>query len=142
MRVTAASIKASTRNRRKKHYTYHRESVGVTPRDGTKIRAVFDLFDQNRGAIMTLNASLTKDMALKPGISHSIDHLNIMYDMDIRRLGRASYCLAGRWVDGKYEDYFVEVWGESWADYVKTWDRLLFQMDRRTPARQNGLVDV
>jgi hypothetical protein len=72
------------------------------PREGTRLREIWDLLQANRGVVVTLN--LTKDSA-------AIEQLRSFYGLDLRRiLHNKHWCLCGEWIDGKYIDYVKGKW--------------------------------
>jgi hypothetical protein len=99
---SAASIKASARGR--KHQGRTPQQV---PREGTRLRALYDLLWENRGRFVDLG-TLHKD-----DINRIHGDLRDYYGLDIRgrrvrdgtRGGHNAWCLAGEWVGRGYIDY-------------------------------------
>jgi hypothetical protein len=66
------------------------------PREGTKVRAVYDLFMTHKGTPVSYSR------AHRPEI---IDRLTDNWGLDIRRVGKGRYLLAGEWFGREYVDY-------------------------------------
>lgn len=70
------------------------------PKEGTKLRTVYDFFLMNRGipvkfSVTTINNRVVED-------------LQNYYGLDIRNIRRGTWVLAGEWINGKYKDYIAE----------------------------------
>lgn len=75
--------------------------AGAAPRQGTQLRAVYDLFQANRGRPI---AFLTSDFGGPNRIAQLVDY----YGLDIRRLRRGRWILAGEWFGRVYVDYVAQ----------------------------------
>lgn len=73
------------------------------PREGTRLRALYDLFMANKGAV--INRPLTIEFDLG-GIA--IEQLRNFYGLDIRCVGYGQWLLAGEWFGRVYIDYVAE----------------------------------
>ena len=69
------------------------------PKEGSKIREMYDLFYSNRGKII--------DITIDSGGYNRKSYLENSYGLDIRRISKEKWILVGEW-DGKvYIDYVV-----------------------------------
>lgn len=73
----------------------------LVPRDGTKVRALYDLLMLNKGLPVDLPLTLLYN-------SGSIEHLRNFYGMDIRKLGYGRWVFAGEWFGPTYLDYVAD----------------------------------
>jgi hypothetical protein len=68
------------------------------PREGTRLRFLYDLFQSNRGKIVSFSlARAGKDVA----------SLVDFYGLDIRTIGKRRWLLAGEWQGKEYVDYVL-----------------------------------
>jgi hypothetical protein len=91
MRTAPASRFRTTR---KCHAT--RNSI---PSEGTKLRALYDLFHASRGQVIDFS---------RPGNGRPFNDLIDYYGLDIRRISRGKWVLAGEWFGKIYLDYIQE----------------------------------
>lgn len=70
------------------------------PRDGTKLRQVYDLFQRNKGN--TIEFAVTRQT-----IARQISDLRDYYGLDIIRIGKCQWVLAGEWFGRVYIDYIA-----------------------------------
>jgi hypothetical protein len=90
MRTTPASeLKKQTRRR-----------INSIPREGSRIRALYDLFHTNKGQVI--------DFAASTGNGRPMADLIEYYGLDIRRVARGRWVLAGEWFGRVYLDYVSE----------------------------------
>jgi hypothetical protein len=75
----------------------YRKPSGRVPREGTKIRAVYDLFYANKGKLVPFNSSRNAHYCLI--------QLTDIYGLDIRRIRKCTFCLVGEWFGRVYVDY-------------------------------------
>ena len=79
--------------------------ISPYPGEGTKLRALYDMFNANRGKIMNITFGNSNNGRM---IARLIDE----YGCDIRCLKRggntkpSKWVFAGEWIDGKYVSYF------------------------------------
>jgi len=71
----------------------------LVPTEGTKIRAVFDLFMANKGIPVHYKAAKGEVQ---------LYYLRDFYGLDIRRVGPQRFVLAGEWFDTVYIDYIAD----------------------------------
>jgi hypothetical protein len=71
------------------------------PHEGTKIRAVYDLFYANKGKVVQFT------VAWDDGHGTRLTQLRDIYGLDIRRMSVGKYCLVGEWFGDKYVDYIA-----------------------------------
>lgn len=71
------------------------------PKEGTKIRELYDLFMDNKGKILDVTFNDSTERSRKAYLVDS-------YGLDIRCLQRGKWCLVGEWNDDKYIDYVVQ----------------------------------
>lgn len=74
-------------------------SINSVPREGTKLREVYDLFQANKGRVVHFTRPRSSDV-----IAHLID----FYGLDILCLKRGHWVLAGEWFGKIYVDYLAE----------------------------------
>lgn len=98
--MSASMIKRSARG-------LYVEPLQNQPRDGTKLREVYDLFVRNPGTIFSFVDSKT--------LQSNLGYLRDMYLLDIRSAGHGNWCLVGRYTDKGYEDYFAKAWGKDYS---------------------------
>jgi len=72
------------------------------PREGTKLRAIHDLFVANKGIPIAFSTSGAPARA-------RIEQLRNFYGLDIRCLARGRWVLAGEWYGSTYVDYIADV---------------------------------
>jgi hypothetical protein len=68
------------------------------PREGTKTRALYDLFYDNKGKVIDFCSTNSKDAVYLP-------QLTDVYGLDIRRIKKNKWCLVGEWFGKIYVDY-------------------------------------
>jgi hypothetical protein len=88
MHVKSAAVAKGTRP----------EPTNLKPREGTKIRALFDLFYANKGRAV--------DVYCAVDVGARLAQLQDIYGLDIRRFGKSKYCLVGEWFGATYIDYY------------------------------------
>jgi hypothetical protein len=71
------------------------------PREGTQLRALYDLFVANKGRVVDVSPTMRGGRALSD--------LTDYYEMDIRKLGHRRWVLAGEWFGPDYVDYIAAV---------------------------------
>ncbi len=71
-----------------------KRTLNDIPREGSKIRAVYDLFQANKGRVIFINFN-----GVHP------DQLTDYYGLDIRNMGYGKWVLAGEWFGKVYLDY-------------------------------------
>ncbi len=69
------------------------------PKEGSKLRELYDLFMNNKGKIIKIKLSRNRPS--------EIEQLRNTYDMDIRSLKRGYWCFVGEWFGKVYIDYLV-----------------------------------
>src|SRR6266404_2959165 len=73
------------------------------PREGSKIRELYDLFMANKGKIIAISLNLNGDTSS----NRRKEYLQDSYGLDIRKVCNGKWILAGEW-DGKvYIDYMA-----------------------------------
>lgn len=72
------------------------------PTPGTNLRMIYDLLMEHRGRVVEI--TLNKNTK---GYMYNI--LPDMYGLDIRRIGKNRFCLAGEWFGTEYRDYIAEM---------------------------------
>lgn len=77
---------------------YRRAPVQAAPREGTKLREVYDLFQANKGRVI----SFTRPAA------YITESLTDYYGLDLRCVGYRKWVLAGEWFGKIYVDYVSE----------------------------------
>jgi hypothetical protein len=70
--------------------------VNKVPTPGSKIRLLYDLFQENKGKFIRVS-----------GQYDSISCLRDFYGLDIRTFQRGQYCLVGEWFGKAYIDYLA-----------------------------------
>ena len=93
---SAAQIKASVKRRGKCR------PLEPYPREGTKIRALFDLFVEFRGQIIDFGANSYK---VDKTLGTRVKYLQDMYGMNITHLSLGKWCYRGEYIGGKYVAY-------------------------------------
>jgi hypothetical protein len=84
------------------HFKTHRKSHAPRnsiPSEGSKLRAVYDLFQRSKGRVI--------DYA-SPNNDRLLADLQDYYGLDIRRVARCKWVLAGEWFGLIYRDYIAE----------------------------------
>jgi hypothetical protein len=74
----------------------------LAPREGTKLRELYDLLQANRGK--PVKVALSKFC----GYQHGIDQLRDFYGLDIRKVRQGVWLLAGEWFGATYRDYVAD----------------------------------
>lgn len=71
------------------------------PKKGTRIRKIYDLFISNKGTVIKFT---------HPAKGHNriIQDLTDYYGLDIRKISRGEWVLAGEWFGKVYVDYIAE----------------------------------
>lgn len=77
-----------------------REFNQLRPREGTRLRATYDLFMANRGVPI--------DWRHPDRHGATVAQLRDFYGLDIRRIGPKRYVLAGEWFGKTYIDYISD----------------------------------
>ena len=93
---SAAQIKASVKRRGKCR------PLEPYPREGTKIRELFDLFVEFRGQIIDFGHEGRK---YDHQLATRIKYLQDMYGMNITHLHLGKWCYRGEYIGGKYVAY-------------------------------------
>ena len=70
------------------------------PKEGSKLRQLYDYFLMNRGLVIQISFN-RKDCS-------NVEVLRDFYGLDIRNIRRGAWVLAGEWINGKYKDYIAE----------------------------------
>lgn len=70
------------------------------PKEGSKLRELYDLFMNNKGKIIKIKLSRNR--------RSEIDQLRNIYGMDVRLLKIGHWCFVGEWVGKVYIDYLAE----------------------------------
>jgi hypothetical protein len=83
------------RTGRKRHPT--RNSI---PSEGSRLRSLYDLFHSSKGRVIEFAASA--------GNGRPMSDLIEYYGLDIRRVDRCKWVLAGEWFGSTYQDYISE----------------------------------
>jgi hypothetical protein len=68
------------------------------PRIGTKLRSIYDLFISSKGQVIDFVAAHERPLS----------DLQDYYGLDIRRISRGRWVLAGEWFGRVYLDYVAE----------------------------------
>jgi len=76
-----------------------RRQINSIPREGSKIRALYDLFHSNKGQVI--------DFA-SPCNDRPLSDLRDYYGLDISRVAPCKWVLAGEWFGRAYRDYIAE----------------------------------
>lgn len=71
------------------------------PREGTKLRSLYDVFQANKGIVIAGGFGDRR-------ISRKMEDLRDYYGLDIRRIRNGHWVLAGEWFGLKYVDYIAE----------------------------------
>lgn len=77
-----------------------RRQINPIPREGSKIRAIYDLFHSNKGRVIDFAASTDNGRPMFALIEY--------YGLDIRRVAPRKWVLAGEWFGSEYRDYVIE----------------------------------
>lgn len=72
------------------------------PREGTKTRALYDLFYAHKGELILISA------ASNGGSDTRLSQLIDVYGLDIRNIKAGCWILAGEWFGRKYVDYIAQ----------------------------------
>lgn len=89
-------------------HTKHSRPLQKIPREGTNIRAVYDLLMERRG--LPIEVPLT---VLTGNGKRIINDLTDFYGLDIRKLRSKCWVLAGEWIGRVYVDYIAEALANS-----------------------------
>lgn len=81
----------------------HRQDV---PREGTRIRRMYDLLMANKGQGVEVNLTSFENKPSRSGVA--INYLRDFYGLDIRRLRNGHWVLAGEWFGKVYVDYIAQ----------------------------------
>jgi len=84
---------------------HYRAQRNLRPREGTKLRAMYDLLMANKG--VPIDISLSKLYGRKC-MSSQVSALTDFYGLDIRNLKRGRWVLAGEWFGATYVDYIAD----------------------------------
>lgn len=76
------------------------------PREGSKIRAVYDIFDRFKGQEINFT-ELVSTISERKDIHSRIKYLNDMYGMDIIHVRPHTWKYVGEYIGSKYVDYRV-----------------------------------
>lgn len=76
-------------------------AIQQLPKEGSKIRELFDLFHAYKGQIIDFS-TFPKDLGSR------INHLKIFYGMDIVYVGKCKRCFRGEYIGAKYVSYADE----------------------------------
>jgi hypothetical protein len=88
-------------------------TLNVVPRDGTRIRAVYDLFYANKGKIIDFCTTNKK-------LAWCLTPLADTYGLDIRCIRKNKWCLVGEWFGRVYVDYLNDPTEKSQDASVRT----------------------
>lgn len=66
------------------------------PKEGTKLRDLYELFMSNKGIVLEVNNTE------HPYAAKAIDQLNDFYDLDIKKIKRGQWRLCGQYVGKEY----------------------------------------
>jgi len=85
----------------------------LAPRDGTKLRALYDLFMANKGTPVEVKIFGNSKFGTKTGAAVRLEQLRSFYGMDIRCIKRRGHLpgiwvLAGEWFGPPYVDYVAD----------------------------------
>jgi hypothetical protein len=78
------------------------------PKEGSKVRVLFDLFTEFKGQIIDFGRYCSTDKEGKDAYRDTylrIKYLNNFYGMDIKHLGKGKYCFVGEYIGAKYVSY-------------------------------------
>lgn len=92
--LTAAELKRNKQS--------HAQNI---PREGTKIRKVYDLFMGSKGKVIDFKVKQCGKCPRQG--SRVISYLIDCYGLDIRRISNGKWCLVGEWFGKVYVDYVV-----------------------------------
>jgi hypothetical protein len=71
--------------------------VGTAPREGTKLRQLYDLFQANKGQAVFFNRSRQD--------CRRFNDLTDYYGLEIQQVRRGQWILAGEWFGNDFVDY-------------------------------------
>lgn len=80
------------------------QSANLAPKEGTKLRCLYDLLMANKG--LPIDLPLTRFGGNRNGIA--IEQLRDFYGLDIRKLKSKRWVLAGEWFGKTYRDYIAD----------------------------------
>lgn len=69
------------------------------PREGSRIRGLYDLFSMYKGHIIDLGPALPKNHYM------TIQQLVDFYGMDIHHIGKGKFCFSGEYIGSRYVSY-------------------------------------
>lgn len=75
------------------------------PKAGTRLREIYDLFYDNKGIPVNFSTSAAYS---RNANGAALENLQNFYGLDIRRLKKNTYVLAGEWFDTEYVDYIAQ----------------------------------
>lgn len=87
--------------------------VQPKPREGTNLRALYDLFMGQRGLVIDLPISTMPQFGKPSSMGATLSQLRDFYGLDIRNLGYRRWILAGEWFGATYVDYVAERQAEA-----------------------------
>lgn len=73
--------------------------LNEVPGEGTKIREIYDLFQANKGRVISFSFGRNQKI-----LKNLID----FYGLDIRNIGQCKWVLAGEWFGKVYVDYITQ----------------------------------
>lgn len=73
------------------------------PSEGSRARALYNIFKANEGVPIKISASYFEHYH-----GRLLEDLQDYYGMDIRKIRRGEWVLAGEWFGSKYRDYIAE----------------------------------
>jgi hypothetical protein len=74
-----------------------KKELSDKPREGSRVREVYDLFYDNKGKVVDFCTTDHRNMCLNTLID--------TYGLDIRRIKKNKWCLVGEWFGKVYVDY-------------------------------------
>lgn len=77
----------------------------LRPREGSRLRATYDLFMANKGVPIDWKLPKKGDGSTQTAL---LDQLRDFYGLDIRRVGYKRWVLAGEWFGETYVDYISD----------------------------------
>lgn len=80
----------------------------LAPREGTRVRRMFDLLKANKGVPISMPLTMFDGGTRGHNRSRVIMDLQDYYGLDIRNLGRGKWVLAGEWFGRTYVDYIAD----------------------------------
>jgi hypothetical protein len=75
-------------------------AIQQVPREGSKVRMMYDLFNKYKGHSIYLGADKNVDLRVR--------YLGDFYGLDIVHVGKGKWCMKGEWFGAKYVSYEVE----------------------------------